>query len=60
MKVEFRIHGPYRHRRQWRLDIFDQGKRSKMNFVSYREALLAAHETLTARGGERPGNDPQS
>jgi hypothetical protein len=47
VKVEIRVHGPYRHRKQWRLDVFDNGERSKQTFTTYKEALLAAHAILT-------------
>ena len=49
-RVELRIHGPYRHRQQWRLDVFDRGKRSKRSFSTYAEALFAAHALLTGSG----------
>lgn len=53
-RVPFRVHGPYRHRQQWRLDVFKNGKRTKQTFATYREALLAAHEITAV--GNRSGN----
>jgi len=52
-RVPLRVHGPYRHRRQWRLDIHRDGRRSKQSFVTYAEALVAARQILT--GGEITG-----
>jgi hypothetical protein len=46
-RVPLRVHGPFRHRNRWRLDVFENGKRTKQTYASYGEALLAAHRILT-------------
>jgi len=53
-RVPFRVHGPFRHRTRWRLDVFDNGRRYKRSFATYDEAIRAAHD-LTA--GHSPGHN---
>lgn len=56
-RVPFRVHGPFRHRSQWRLDIFENGTRYKRSFATYAEALMEAHRLMV---GETVGEtDPK-
>lgn len=57
-RVPFRVHGPFRHRKRWRLDIFEAGRRFKRSFATYGEAVQAAHDLArlgTALGTGSPG-----
>lgn len=64
-RVPVRVHGPWLHRKRWRLDVFVNGERYKRSFATYGAALLAAHEiatgveTTTETGSDHEiGNDP--
>lgn len=46
-RVPFRVHGPFQHRKRWRLDIFRDGERTKQSYGTYAEALQAAFEITT-------------
>jgi len=46
-RVLLRVHGPWHHRNQWRIEIFVKGKRTRRSYSSYSEALLAAHAIAT-------------
>lgn len=63
-RVSFRVHGPYLHRRQWRLDIRENGKRFKISYANYAEAVQAALEfaqagTTAVGNGSGNHSDPQ-